>query len=52
MKELLKAGLINGGCLTVTGQTVAENLAATPTVADLDEQVSPIPVLHGMETQL
>ncbi|MUH46756.1 MAG: dihydroxy-acid dehydratase, partial [Actinobacteria bacterium] len=28
MKELLDAGLIHGDCLTVTGLTVAENLAA------------------------
>jgi len=28
MKELLDAGLIHGDCLTVTGKTVAENLAA------------------------
>ncbi|BBZ73001.1 dihydroxy-acid dehydratase [Mycobacterium paraseoulense] len=28
MKALLDAGLLNGDCLTVTGQTVAENLAA------------------------
>jgi len=28
MRELLQAGLIHGDCLTVTGKTVAENLAA------------------------
>ncbi|HXQ91154.1 MAG TPA: dihydroxy-acid dehydratase [Acidimicrobiales bacterium] len=28
MRELLEAGLIHGDCLTVTGRTVAENLAA------------------------
>jgi len=28
MKHLLEAGLIHGDCLTVTGKTVAENLAA------------------------
>jgi dihydroxy-acid dehydratase len=28
MRELLEAGLINGDCLTVTGRTVADNLAA------------------------
>jgi dihydroxy-acid dehydratase len=28
MAELLGAGLLHGGCLTVTGRTVAENLAA------------------------
>ena len=28
MRQLLEAGLLNGDCLTVTGRTVAENLAA------------------------
>ena len=28
MKELLEAGLVDGECLTVSGRTVAENLAA------------------------
>ncbi|MGH9223091.1 MAG: dihydroxy-acid dehydratase [Acidimicrobiales bacterium] len=28
MRELLEAGLLDGGCLTVTGKTIAENLAA------------------------
>src|SRR5690606_30862415 len=27
MKELLEAGLLHGDCLTVTGKTIAENLA-------------------------
>ena len=30
MKELLKAGLLHGDCLTVTGKTLAENLAEAP----------------------
>jgi len=38
MRELLDAGLLHGGCLTVTGRTVAENLANTPRVGDLGEQ--------------
>ncbi len=33
MKYLLKKGLLHGDCLTVTGQTIAENLES---VADLD----------------
>jgi dihydroxy-acid dehydratase len=33
MKYLLQQGLLHGDCLTVTGKTIAENLA---TVADLD----------------
>ncbi len=30
MKELLKAGLLHGDCLTVTGKTMAENLEQAP----------------------
>jgi dihydroxy-acid dehydratase len=30
MKELLDAGKLNGGAMTVTGKTVAENLASVP----------------------
>jgi dihydroxy-acid dehydratase len=30
MKMLLEAGLLHGGCITVTGKTVAENLADAP----------------------
>lgn len=33
MKYLLKKGLLHGDCLTVTGKTIAENLASAP---DLD----------------
>jgi len=57
MKELLDAGLLHGDCLTVTGKTVAENLAAlAPPPADgqvvraLDDQihaVGGIVVLQG-----
>jgi dihydroxy-acid dehydratase len=37
LKELLDAGLLHGDCLTVTGQTLAENLEAlTPTAPDGD----------------
>mmetsp|Transcript_143399 Transcript_143399/g.458401 ORF Transcript_143399/g.458401 Transcript_143399/m.458401 type:complete len:603 (-) Transcript_143399:222-2030(-) len=35
MRELLDAGLLHGGCLTVTGKTVAENLANTPSISSL-----------------
>ncbi len=34
MKTLFSAGLLHGGCLTVTGKTVAENLADEPQVPD------------------
>ncbi len=30
MKELWKAGYLHGGCMTVTGKTLAENLAEAP----------------------
>jgi len=33
MKYLLEHGFINGDCLTVTGKTIAENLAALPGLA-------------------
>lgn len=38
MKELLEGGLLHGGCMTVTGRTVAENLDKVPRVKDLGEQ--------------
>jgi dihydroxy-acid dehydratase len=42
MRELLEAGLLHGDCLTVTGRTVAENLAAAPPPAPDGEVVRPI----------
>jgi dihydroxy-acid dehydratase len=42
MKYLLKAGLIHGDCLTVTGKTVAENLASTPDLQDGQEVIHEI----------
>jgi dihydroxy-acid dehydratase len=33
MKRLLEAGLLHGGCMTVTGRTLAENLAELPGLA-------------------
>ena len=42
MKELLDAGLLHGDCLTVSGRTVAENLAA------LDPPAPDGDVVHGM----
>ncbi|HEY1024209.1 MAG TPA: dihydroxy-acid dehydratase [Sphingobacteriaceae bacterium] len=47
MKYLLKKGLIHGDCLTVTGKTVAENLAEA---ADLDFHKQDI--IHPLETPL
>ncbi len=42
MKYLLKNGLINGDCLTVTGKTVAENLRDVPDLAPGQEVIRPI----------
>ncbi len=42
MRELLDAGLIEGDCLTVTGSTVAENLAALDPPAPDGEVVRPL----------
>ncbi len=39
MKMLLKAGLLHGDCMTVTGRTVAENLADVPDEPPAGQQV-------------
>ncbi len=39
MKYLLKIGLLHGDCMTVTGQTIAENMASVP---DLDFEAQKI----------
>lgn len=39
MKVLLDAGLLQGDCLTITGRTVAENLAHVAPVPDASQQV-------------
>ena len=39
MKILLKAGLLHGDCITITGKTVAENLADVPDSPRADQQV-------------
>lgn len=39
MKMLLNAGLLHGDCLTVTGKTVAENLADVPDAPSPDQDV-------------
>ncbi|MBS0524811.1 MAG: dihydroxy-acid dehydratase [Proteobacteria bacterium] len=38
MKELLRAGLLHGDVMTVTGKTLAENLASVPTLEELGSQ--------------
>jgi dihydroxy-acid dehydratase len=47
MKYLLQHGLLNGDCLTVTGKTLADNLAAAP---DLDFEKQSI--IHPLENPL
>ena len=42
MRELLDAGLLSGDCLTVTGRTVAENLAALDPAPPDGEVVHPL----------
>ncbi len=39
MKVLLKAGLLHGDCITITGKTVAQNLADVPDVPRADQDV-------------
>ncbi len=39
MKVLLKAGLLHGDCMTITGKTIAESLADVPDVPRADQDV-------------
>src|SRR4029453_12770535 len=39
MKILLNAGLLHGDCITITGKTVAENLADVPDTPRADQDV-------------
>lgn len=48
MKYLLKQGFLHGDCLTVTGKTVAENLAGVPEL-DFDAQKVILPVSHPIK---
>ena len=42
LKYLLKEGLLNGDCLTVTGKTLAENLAEVPDLKSGQEIIRPL----------
>jgi dihydroxy-acid dehydratase len=42
MKHLLDAGLLHGDCLTITGRTVAENLAEVPPLRADQDVIRPI----------
>ncbi len=44
MKELLRNGLLHGDVMTVTGKTLAENLAAVPTLEQIARQDIVFPV--------
>ena len=44
MKELLRHGLLHGDVLTVTGRTLAENLASVPTLEQIGPQDIVFPV--------
>ena len=48
MKYLLQQGLLHGDCLTVTGKTMAENLASVPDL-DFDEQKIIKPLSHPIK---
>ncbi len=50
MKTLLAAGLLHGDCITITGKTVAENLAALPDVPPTTQDVIR-PVTNPMYAQ-
>jgi dihydroxy-acid dehydratase len=42
MKELLKAGLLHSDCITITGKTVAQNLADVPELSAEQDVIRPI----------
>lgn len=42
MKELLAAGLLHGDCITITGRTVAENLAEVPPLSAEQKVIRPV----------
>ncbi|HSR63311.1 MAG TPA: dihydroxy-acid dehydratase, partial [Gammaproteobacteria bacterium] len=42
MKYLLENGMLNGDCLTVTGKTIAENLADLPNLAEGQTIIAPL----------
>jgi len=47
MKVLLNAGLLHGDCITITGKTVAENLADVPDVPRADQDL-----IHSVENAI
>ncbi|CAN5407325.1 dihydroxy-acid dehydratase [soil metagenome] len=49
MKYLLKVGMLHGDCLTVTGKTIAENLADVPDL-DFDSQKIIFPISNPIKS--
>ena len=49
MKYLLQQGMLHGDCLTVTGKTIAENLADVPDI-DFDKQKIIYPLSHPIKS--
>jgi len=49
MKYLLNKGMIHGACMTVTGKTVAENLADIP-VIEFEKQKIILPIEHPIKS--
>ncbi len=49
MKYLLKQGLLHGDCMTVTGRSIADNLADVPDL-DFDNQQIILPKEHPVKT--
>ena len=47
MKVLLNAGLLHGDCITITGKTIAENLADVPDVPRADQDL-----IHTVENAI
>lgn len=42
MKFMLEEGMLHGDCLTVTGKTIAENLASVPSLKEGQELIKPV----------
>ncbi|WP_148252878.1 dihydroxy-acid dehydratase [Aidingimonas lacisalsi] len=52
MKMLLDAGMLHGDCLTVTGQTLAENLASVAPYPEDQRIIAPLETPHKNESHL
>ena len=52
MKMLLSHGLIHGDCMTITGETIAERLAAVPDIATPHEPIAGHPVIRSWDNPM